>query len=161
MLNRRGLLMGSTGAALSFCLRAYGRPLDNTAIDDIVGEQVNASSKTAGIVAVLIDEAGSRVIAHGHSGSLDNHPLAEDTVFEIGSITKVLTALILADMCARGEVAMTDPVAKYLPSSVRVSQLHAPITLIDLATYTSGLPNLPGNLKLDWRNPFADYTADQ
>ena len=45
-------------------------------------------------------------------------PVTGDTVFEIGSVTKVFTALLLADMARRGEVKLTDPVAKYLPASV-------------------------------------------
>jgi CubicO group peptidase (beta-lactamase class C family) len=129
-------------------------------MDALVAAQVNGHAETAGIVAVLIDEAGRHVVAHGHSGTTDNALLGENTVFEIGSLTKVFTALILADMSARGEVAMTDPVAKYLPDSVRVPHLQSQITLIDLATYTSGLPNLPGNLKGDMLNPYADYTLE-
>jgi Beta-lactamase/Protein of unknown function (DUF1194) len=99
---------------------------------------------------VVGDGAGSRLFAYGRSGTADNLPLDGDTVFEIGSITKVLTALILADMDERGEVTMADPVAKYLPASVKVPDYQGtPITLLDLATHTSGLPDLPGNLALN------------
>jgi CubicO group peptidase (beta-lactamase class C family) len=67
-------------------------------------------------------------------------------VFEIGSITKVFTASLLADMVAKGEVRLDDPVAKYLPTSVRVpSHNGKQITLIDLATQSSGLPRMPNN----------------
>lgn len=67
-----------------------------------------------------------------------------------------MTALMLADMVERGEVAVDDPVVKYLPPSL--------ITLLDLATYSSGLPRWPGNLRPNWwanPNPFADYTVDK
>ncbi len=66
-------------------------------------------------------------------------------------------------MVARGEVAMADPVAKYLPASVKVPEyLGKPITLLDLATYTSGLPNMPDNFApKNPLNPFADYTVEQ
>lgn len=71
----------------------------------------------------------------------DDRALDADTVFEIGSITKVFTALLLADMIVRGEVAADDPVAKFLPDNARVPYfVDRPITLLDLATYTSGLP---------------------
>jgi len=83
----------------------------------------------------------------------------KDTVFEIGSITKVFTALLLADMVERQEVALDDPVSKYLPSSVTVPARNGrAITLADLATHTSGLPRIPSNMdatSLD--NPYADY----
>ena len=90
----------------------------------------------------------------GEPGTAGNRPLDGDTVFEIGSITKVLTALILADMDERGEVTMADPVAKYLPASVKVPDYQGtPITLLDLATYTSGLPDLPDNFALNPLDP--------
>jgi D-alanyl-D-alanine-carboxypeptidase/D-alanyl-D-alanine-endopeptidase len=71
-------------------------------------------------------------------------------VFEIGSIKKLMTALLLADMTARGEVAVDAPVAKFLPASVTVRERGRPITLLDLATYNCGLPKLPGNLPRYW-----------
>ena len=84
-------------------------------------------------------------------------------MFEIGSITKILTALLLADMVERGEVVLDDPVATYLPAAVTVPDYHGqPITLLDLATYTSGLPRLPGNFApADPLNPYVDYTVEQ
>src|SRR5262245_14197648 len=115
MPNRRTVLMGSIGAAVAFGLRAYGQSPDNASSDDIVREPVKNVADKAGIVAVVVDESGSQIIAHGHTGMPDNPPLTDDTVFEVGSITKVMTALLLADMAARGEVAMSDPLAKYLP----------------------------------------------
>src|SRR5208283_4407870 len=92
----------------------------------------------------------------------DKRALDGDTVFEIGSITKVFTALLLADMAQRGEVALTDPVSKYLPKGVKMPGRngHA-IMLQDLATHTSGLPRLPSNMKpKDFMNPYADYTPE-
>ncbi|HTI05208.1 MAG TPA: serine hydrolase, partial [Gemmatimonadales bacterium] len=63
-----------------------------------------------GMVVGLLDASGARrFVAVGVAGT---------AVFEIGSITKVFTASVLADMVARGEVRLDDPVAKYLPASV-------------------------------------------
>jgi D-alanyl-D-alanine-carboxypeptidase/D-alanyl-D-alanine-endopeptidase len=86
-----------------------------------------------------------------------------NTVFEIGSITKVFTASLLADMAARGEVKLDDPVAKYLPSTVRMpSRGGRQITLLDLATQSSGLPRMPSNFKPgDENNPYSDYTVEE
>ena len=79
-------------------------------------------------------------------------------LFEIGSITKVFTALLLADMAARGEVRLDDPVAKYLPAGALADHGHRPITLRDLASHYSGLPRLPANLSFkDMGDPYADY----
>ena len=86
-----------------------------------------------------------------------------DTLFEIGSVTKVFTALLLADAVQRGEVALTDPVAQYLPPNTKVPERGGKkITLQDLATHTSALPRLPSNLApKDPTNPYADYTVAQ
>jgi D-alanyl-D-alanine-carboxypeptidase/D-alanyl-D-alanine-endopeptidase len=69
-----------------------------------------------------------------------------DTLFEIGSITKVFTRLLLHDMVARGEMNLDDPAQKYLPASVRMPTRHGKqITLWDLTTHTSGLPREMGD----------------
>ena len=78
-------------------------------------------------------------------------------------MTKVFTSLLLADMVQRGEVALTDPVAKYLPPDVKVPERGGKkITLVDLATHTSGLPRMPSNFTpKDPANPYADYSVEQ
>ena len=73
-------------------------------------------------------------------------PLRSDTIFEIGSITKVFTATVLADMVEEGLVALDDPVQRYLPEGVEMPVRRRPITLADLAAQTSGLPRLPKGL---------------
>ena len=75
--------------------------------------------KNPGIVVGIYDNGRTRIIAMGESGA-PNDTLDGNTVFEIGSITKVFTSTLLADMVARGLVAFDDPVAKHLPPAVRV-----------------------------------------
>ena len=73
--------------------------------------------RAGGIVVGVIEADGStRVVSLGSAG-LNRRPLGAKSLFEIGSSTKVFTATLLADMVARGEVALSDPVAKYLPSA--------------------------------------------
>ncbi|OZV68676.1 serine hydrolase [Winogradskyella aurantia] len=83
------------------------------------------------------------------------------TVYEIGSISKVFTCIILADEVIKGTMNLDDPVAKFLPDSVKIpSRNGRQITLKDLATHTSALPRMPFNLNpSDSANPFADYTV--
>jgi len=71
--------------------------------------------------------------------------------------------LLLADMVQRGQVSLDDPVAKYLPSTVRMPERNGrSITMVDLATHTSGLPRMPGNFSpKDPNNPYVDYTVEQ
>lgn len=119
--------------------------------------------RSGGMVLATIDADGrSSVAADGDAGP-GALPLDADSVFEIGSITKVFTATLLADMVDRGEVKLDDPVQKFLPSSVRVPQRGGrQITLLDLTTQSSGLPRMPDNLRpRNPTNPYADYTVDQ
>jgi CubicO group peptidase (beta-lactamase class C family) len=75
----------------------------------------------------------------------------------------VFTNTILADMVIKGEVRLDDPVGKFLPARVHVPEKDGrKITLVDLATQSSGLPRLPTNLNpVDRSNPYADYTITQ
>ena len=118
--------------------------------------------KNPGIVVGIYENGTTRIIAMGRS-SAPNDSLDGNTVFEIGSITKVFTSTLLADMVARHLVTLDDPVAKYLPANLRVpSRNGRSITLLDLATQHSGLPRLPDNMKpADPDNPYADYTREQ
>jgi D-alanyl-D-alanine-carboxypeptidase/D-alanyl-D-alanine-endopeptidase len=119
-------------------------------IRKILAERVDtlASSQDGiGIVVGVIGPQGRKVIPYGHRSQADPRPLNGDTVFEIGSVSKVFTALLLADMVRKGEVALADPVAKYLPAGAKIPERNGrPITLVDLATHTSGLPFMPDEL---------------
>jgi CubicO group peptidase (beta-lactamase class C family) len=118
--------------------------------------------QSPGIVVGLLDEGTRRIISYGDARP-GGPPLDARSVFEIGSVTKVFTTTVLADMVVEGCVALEDPVAKYLPSSVRVpSRGGREITLLDLAMHTSGLPRIPSNLApYDPTNPYAAYSVQQ
>jgi CubicO group peptidase (beta-lactamase class C family) len=134
--------------------------LSDTAARTLIAQRVDAGMGV-GIVVGLLDAGGTRLVSYGQSGTA--RPLDGSTVFEIGSISKVFTALVLADMVRTGEVALEDPVAKYLPATVTVPARNGrQITLLDLATQSSGLPRMPTNLApKDPANPYADYTVQQ
>jgi D-alanyl-D-alanine-carboxypeptidase/D-alanyl-D-alanine-endopeptidase len=109
-----------------------------------------------GLVVGVLEPHGSRVVAGGPQGG---EAFGGDTLFEIGSISKVFTALILADMAGKGEVSLDDPAEKYLPEGARMPERGRRITLRDLATHVSGLPRLPDNMPFaDPEDPYADYT---
>jgi len=130
-------------------------------IQGILVHRVDEAKKAVGIVVGVIDSKGQRVVAVGKLDQSSDQKLDGDTVFEIGSITKVFTSLVMADMIERGEVKPDDPVAKFLPSSVTVpSRNGRQITLLDLSMQISGLPRLPNNLNpTDFSNPYVDYDA--
>jgi CubicO group peptidase (beta-lactamase class C family) len=135
--------------------------LSDQEVRQLLAERI-ASRHDVGVVVGLIDPKGRRVIAQGSFSHADPRPVAGDTLFEIGSVTKVFTTLLLADMVRRGEVALDDPVARFLPPDVKVPERGRAITLQDLATHTSGLPRLPTNFApRDFTNPYADYSVEQ
>jgi len=146
----------ATGAA------AWAAPSD-AAIDQILNERIDAQKQGVGIVVGLIDAKGRRIIAEGAFDQVDDRPVGGDTVFEMGSITKVFTATLLTQAVERGEVQLDDPVAKYLPAGVHVPERGGrQITLRDLAQHMSGLPRMPTNFTpKDADNPYADYTDEQ
>jgi D-alanyl-D-alanine-carboxypeptidase/D-alanyl-D-alanine-endopeptidase len=138
-------------------------PQSDAAIRQILIDRVDVQHRSVGIVVGVIASGERRVITYGHLETGDTRPLDGNTIFEIGSETKVFTSLLLADMVQRGEVALSDPVAKYLPPGTRVPERNGrSITLVDLATHTSGLPRLPSNMSpKDSANPYADYSVEQ
>jgi CubicO group peptidase (beta-lactamase class C family) len=128
----------------------------------ILVDRIDVQKQSVGIVVGVIEPHEQRVIAYGGLEKGDKRRLDGDSIFEIGSITKVFTALIAAEMAQRGELNLDDPIAKYLPASVKMPKRNGrQITLVDLATHTSGLPRMPANFRpKDPENPYADYSVD-
>jgi CubicO group peptidase (beta-lactamase class C family) len=145
------------------CGSAIAQVPSDAEIRKILAERVGAENLGSGIVVGVIDANGRRIVAYGSLAKNDNRRLSGDTVFEIGSMTKVFTSLLLMDMARRGELAVSDPVSKFLPESVKVPERSGrKITLADLSTQSSGLPRLPTNLApKDQANPYADYSVQQ
>jgi serine-type D-Ala-D-Ala carboxypeptidase/endopeptidase len=117
--------------------------------------------RAAGIIVGLLEPDGStRVLHAGTAGP--GRTLGPESIFEIGSITKAFTGVLLADMVRRGDVALDDPVSKYLPEGVTVpGRSGKVITLAHLSSHTSGLPRLPALRPANPLNPYADYTVEQ
>ena len=85
-------------------------------------------------------------------------PYDEHTAFEIGSITKTMTAALLAEFITHGEVTLNDPIAKLLPPGTSVPSFNdREITIGDIVTHTSGLPSFPWRMSA-MNNPYAALT---
>ncbi|MBX3146189.1 MAG: beta-lactamase family protein [Gemmatimonadales bacterium] len=143
-------------------LRAQLHFPSDDAIQAILDGQVTAK-RTVGLVIGLIETDGTRrIFTAGQSGH-PGLPLNGKTVFEIGSITKVFTTGLLAEMVSRSEVELSDPVQKFLPAGVTMpSRNGRQITLRDLAIVHSGLPDMPSTFKpVDSSNPYAGFTVKE
>jgi CubicO group peptidase (beta-lactamase class C family) len=107
-------------------------------------------------VGVLV---GNRASVHGAGRlAVDAEAPTGDSVFQIGSITKVVTALLLADAVTRGEVTLETPLTDVVPEA------PSGLPLGSLATQSSGLPRLPAGFRTVARrnpsDPYRDYGPD-
>ena len=147
------LLVPVAGAAQAF-------PTDE-AVREILRQRIEVAGRGVGYVVALVDEAGVRVVSYGHATSGEERPVDGDTVFQVGSVTKVFTSLLLAQMAARGEVRLEDPIALYAPPSVTTPRAKE-ITLLHLARHTAGFMSFADNLdSTDAEHPMDAPTNDE
>ncbi len=153
--------------ALSACgaARQPSRLPDPNDVKALLVQLVDVEKRAPGMVVGMIaaDPPERWVVGYGRLSATDDRVPDGDTVFEIGSITKVFTGILLAQAVVNGEVKLDDPISTYLPEGVTAPEYEGQsITLLDLATHTSGLPRMPSNFHpKDPSNPYADYTMDQ
>lgn len=129
-----------------------------------MGEDYVQGRKEAALVIGLV-QRGKRVV-QGFGQVSATNPARPDaqTMFEIGSITKVFTAVALARLDLDGKAKLADTLRASLPERVAVAKALESVTLLHLATHTSGLPRLPGNLDTsaaNLANPYVKYRAEE
>lgn len=133
-------------------------------IDALVAAYVDA--KALDSVAIGIIEGDSQFVkGYGKLGKDDPRVPDGDTVYEIGSVSKVFTGILLADAINRGLVEADQPVDDLLPDGMTMpvskKKPERKITLMHLSTHISGLPRMPDNFEpADPANPYADYSAE-
>jgi D-alanyl-D-alanine-carboxypeptidase/D-alanyl-D-alanine-endopeptidase len=152
------LVLALTGATMGSRAHAQQMPGD-AEIRGILRTRVD-SGLARGIVVGVLQDGHRHFYAYGTAGP-GRAPLDEHTIFEIGSISKTFSGVLLADAVVRGEARIDEPVAALLPSGMVVPSRHGrEITLEELATHTSGLPRLPDNMTpASPQDPYADYDA--
>jgi len=119
---------------------------DPGVVKELLVRLVDEDRQAPGIVVGMIaDDPQERwVVGYGRLSATDERVPDGDTVFEIGSVTKVFTGTLLAQAVVNGEVQLDDPISDYLPKRVAAPEYEGrAITLLDLATHTSGLPRDP------------------
>jgi CubicO group peptidase (beta-lactamase class C family) len=133
-------------------------PVDATAMQAVLTQDFAQALKSGplspatsvSVVVGVVRNGVPRVFAWGSATA--------DSIFEIGSITKTFTGLVLAQMVAQGKVKLDQPVRELLPPGTVARPQGTEITLLDLVTQHSGLPRLPANLEpVDADNPYSDY----
>lgn len=131
---------------------------------DLFKSTIETENRGSGTVAVFVDGDKATFLKYGRLGpDAKAAAVSQLTIYEIGSVTKIFTGVLLAEAIRRGEVKADDGISKYLPKSVKSPRFgNQEISLTDLATHTSGLPRLPGNMNpAEATNPYADYTTEK
>ncbi|HIG26493.1 MAG TPA: serine hydrolase [Verrucomicrobiales bacterium] len=116
-----------------------------------------------GIIIGITDPDGRDIFTYGRTSYENGVTPDENTLFEIGSVTKIFTTTLLAEMANRGELLLTDPVESFLPENVSVPKRgRIFITFHHLATHASGLPRDPPSvINNDPVNPFFPFPAEE
>lgn len=133
-------------------------------INKTLEDRLKAEPIGSAISVVVVNKNGAKFYNIGTvSKEANAKAVDKDTVYEIGSITKVFTGILLAEAIKRGEVKLNDPISKYLPKTVKSPTFNGnEITLFDLTTHGSSLPRMPANFApKDSLNPYADYSVEQ
>lgn len=156
-------LLVSCAILLSVVFFSLAAALDLQSNIDPLAKPLIEKNAVVGFVVGIVKDGETQFIGYGETLKGSGNKPDPETVYEIGSISKVFTGVLLADMVESGAVQLDEPVQKLLPETVRMPVFDdKPITLQDLATQTSGLPRLPIILfPADLQNPYADYTVEQ
>lgn len=140
-----GLMLLTGSLALGAGDPIYGLPDERQIASQI--EPLLKDGSYLGIVVGIVGPKGRKVFGFGNISRYSVDKPSGDTVFPLASITKTFTGALLSDLTLRGIVRLDDSIAKYLPTGViKPDNPLGRITLLDLATHTSGLPKMPTNM---------------
>lgn len=133
-------------------------PVQRQQIDPLVAPFID-NGVVVGMTVGVLKEGEQTVAGYGNLSPSDERTPDGDTIYEIGSITKVFTGLLLADAVVQGHVTLNTPINDLLPKRVALKKRgDQPAALWHLATHTSGLPRLPTNFApADPNNPYASF----
>ncbi len=151
----------SSAILLAAAMTVATVPMDDAALAGIVDARL-AGDRTGACMAVAVVERDHVARAYRCADPKDAARIDADTAFEIGSVSKTMTAVLLADLIGQGKASLDDPLSAYLPEGTPVPAFEGrPILLRHVVTHTSGLPGLPSRLGADnIDDPYARLTVD-
>ena len=166
--HRRAFLQRGACSIIVAYASLLGMSAISTAADlksqvDPLAKQLIEEDKAVGFVIGIFADGKEQVFAYGKTEKGSEKVPDNKTVFEIGSVTKTFTGILLAEAIQAGKMKLDDPVQNCLPEKVTMPEFEKhSVTLEHLVTHTSGFASLPDNIKpADPGNPYADYTVDQ
>lgn len=151
---------------LSFFIGALLACHSQTKLSDEISNNIELrieNGTNTGIVVGIIDANGPDYYGYGVKSLKIKEAVDKNSIFEIGSISKVFTGILLADMVLKNKLKLNDPLQKYLPEEITAPTRNGEsIKLVNMANHTSSLPRMPSNFNpADPANPFADYSEKQ
>lgn len=135
--------------------------IENDLIDHIE-ERVAAGNYNSMIIA-FINGNDTNIKSFGELTSGSEIKPDADTLFEMSSISKTFLGSLLGIMAERGDIKLDDPINNYLPDGVEIASLNdQEITILNLITHFSGVPNMPADFPTDENSdaPYADYKIE-
>jgi serine-type D-Ala-D-Ala carboxypeptidase/endopeptidase len=134
-------------------------PVAATDLEGVLDRDLADALKSGALAPGTSGGVSIGVVEHGVRRVFSYGAAKTDSIFEIGSVTKTFTGLMLAQMVAQGKAKLDEPVRELLPPGTVAKPEGLEITLLDLAARRSGLRWFPANLySADANNPYADYT---
>ncbi|QFT54854.1 serine hydrolase [Microbulbifer sp. THAF38] len=138
---------------------------DEDALQRFVRHRILKQQRAYAAVTGTLKSSERRIITVRAPEAKDDYQLDGDTIFEVASLTKIFTALLLAVEVVHKRVRLDDPLQDYVPSGVKAPTFEGrQITLADLATHGASLPLRPNNLAAsapDAPNKYAGYSLEQ
>lgn len=162
-MSRQVFACASMFAALFVSGLSHAACRDAADLKRILVQRIDVEKQAIGMVIGRLDRNGTCFVAHGTRSTLDLRPIDDQTIFPVGSITKVFTSYLLADMTQRGELNLDDPVVLHLGSDLFAGDSRgSAITLSHLSWHVAGLPSLPTDFEpASLTDPYAGYTEEQ
>ena len=132
-------------------------------IDKNIKQRIDNGVNTGIVVGIIDNNGKTAYYSYGVKNLRTNEPVTEHSIFEIGSISKAFTGILLADMVLKNKMKLDDPLQNYLPQDVTAPTRNGEtIKLVNMANHTSSLPRMPSNFSpANMANPFADYSEKQ
>jgi serine-type D-Ala-D-Ala carboxypeptidase/endopeptidase len=145
-----GMLLGAGAPALT-----------DSALTELLEQRLHGDRTGACFAVAVVDETVSRAVVCADAG--DTRGIDAHTAFEIGSVTKTMTAVLVAQLIADEKLALDDDLAEHVPDGFKVPSFEGKsITLRHLMTHTSGLPSLPPRMSItSLEDPYARLTEEQ
>jgi CubicO group peptidase (beta-lactamase class C family) len=129
---------------------------------DVILQSFMFKSQTVGMSIGILKDGKTSFYNYGETKKGNRQMPSAKNLYEIGSVTKTFTGLLLAKAVIEKKISLNDPVNKYLPKDISVIKFgNDTLKIIHLANHTSGLPPLPDNLDLNnnLSNPYKNYDA--